>query len=373
MRTLRLLGAVGAAALVVPTALRAQEIDERLQIHASLNAGYGRAGDLPVFGIPTEGTSDYRIFTLQFRYKLGEKDEIVTQFLNRRLGTSPIAGVLGDVTTQWAYWNHRFSPNASVKVGRNPLPRGLMNEIRYIGTLFPFYRPSMEVTTDAQDAIDGVVGTYSRALGGGVRATVHGFFGGSEHRALVSSSTGLALRVARLDNMFGGQFYLDLPIWETRVGAYLSRYQFRGTTGPAGYRTNPIFSLQTKPIDPVTVRAEYSRLQGYGPLNDNRSKYAQIAWRINDRWQLGGEHTRAEQRLFFANTANNRDFDAVRSWGVAGNYFLRPNVVLKAEHHWRKGYVWDVNVPPTVQTTPTVILAPPQQGNYFIVSLATSF
>ncbi|MCU0619283.1 MAG: hypothetical protein MUF40_05185 [Gemmatimonadaceae bacterium] len=64
---------------------------------------------------------------------------------------------------------------------------------------------------------------------------------------------------------------------------------------------------------------------------------------------------------------------ASSSWGVAGNYFLRPNVVLKAEHHWRKGYVWDVNVPPTVQTTPTVILAPPQQGNYFIVSLATSF
>ena len=67
--------------------VRAASLDEKLSIHASLNAGYGKSSDLPVLGIPKEGTVDYRIMTLQFRYQLAEKDAFVVQLLNRRLGS----------------------------------------------------------------------------------------------------------------------------------------------------------------------------------------------------------------------------------------------------------------------------------------------
>ena len=52
----------------------AQELLDRLEMHGSLNAGYGRSDSLGVFGIPQKGTSDYRVFTMQFRYKATEKD-----------------------------------------------------------------------------------------------------------------------------------------------------------------------------------------------------------------------------------------------------------------------------------------------------------
>src|SRR3954447_26738599 len=91
---------VAGSASMVP----AQSTPDRLELHGSLNAGYGRSHDLPAFGLPVTGTSDYRVFTLQGRYSLTENDQLVAQVFNRRLGTSPYVGALPDVPMQWAYW-----------------------------------------------------------------------------------------------------------------------------------------------------------------------------------------------------------------------------------------------------------------------------
>src|SRR5687767_13245502 len=169
--------------LLLPVAAAsAQDPLDRLEMHGSLNAGYGRSDTLGVYGIPQKGTSDYRVFTLQLRYTLGDRDRIVTQIFNRRLGTSPLAGAISDVTMQWAYWQHQRG-DVTLKVGRNPLPRGLLNEVRYIGTVLPFFRPPMELQSDAFDAIDGVVLGYRRELGAGIGLEQFAFFGGSEWRA----------------------------------------------------------------------------------------------------------------------------------------------------------------------------------------------
>ena len=55
----------------------------------------------------------------------------------------------------------------------HPLPRGLVNEVRYIGTVLPFFRPSTELQGEAFDAIDGLVASYHRDLGYGVELEQH--------------------------------------------------------------------------------------------------------------------------------------------------------------------------------------------------------
>jgi hypothetical protein len=349
----------------------AQSISDRLELHGSLNAAYGRAQDLPVFGIPTTGTSDYRVFTLQGRYALNENDQIVAQVFNRRLGASPLASAISDVTMQWAYWQHRAG-DWTFKAGRNPLPRGLVNEARYIGTVLPFFRPAIEMQQDAFDAIDGGVVTYRHDLPHGFELEQHGFVGGSENRAIATTATGQEVRVARTENMFGGQTYLDLPIFSARLGAYGARYNFIQPTSQ-GYRTNVIYSAEAT-VDRLKVMHERGRITGQGPNNDNRSGYVEGTVRVLDRLSFAGQHAWTNRMLFFSNPDLNFVLPEVSTNGASSIITLTSNSVLKIEHHWRKGWSYDTPTPPIAsQTATSVTLNPEMHSRYFLVSVAASF
>jgi hypothetical protein len=350
----------------------AQGIPDRLELHGSLNAAYGRSHELPMFGLPLTGTSDYRVFTLQGRYALTENDQIVAQVFNRRLGTSPYAPALPDVTMQWAYWQHK-SGDFTFKVGRNPLPRGLVNEVRYIGTVLPFFRPSNELTGEAFDAIDGAVVSYRHEIGHGVELEQHGFAGGSENRATANTTTGTELRIARTENMFGGQTYLTLPVAGIRFGAYAARYNFVQPTS-RGYRTNTIFSAEATPVDRVKLVTEQGRYTGHGPANDNRNGYFEGTFRLTHRLSIAGQHAYLSRMLFFANPDMNFVYPETRSNGASAIVHLTANSVLKLENHWRDGWSFDTPTNPiAAQTATDVTLSPMRYGRYFLVSVAASF
>ena len=356
------------------TSLHAQDIADRLTWHASLNAGYGRSSDLPTLGIPIKGTSDYRVFTLQARVKLTEKDEFVGQFLNRKFGTSPLAGALNDVTAQWAYFNHRFdvgNATGNIKAGRTPLPRGLLNEVRYIGAVLPFFRPSMEAYSDAFDALDGAVVSIRQPLGD-FSVEAYGFFGGSDWRSVVTTSTGQDVRIQRMENYYGSQLYLDVPFANIRLGAHAARMEVRTAT-TKGMMTNTLVSAQSQ-FSRFTLRAEQSNLNGFTPSRDNHHKYVQAVAQVTDRFQLATEHTVSRSRLFFATPGLRATLPSVTSTGGAAIFQVAPGTLIKFEHHWRTGYVFDSNVS-TVrsQVPPTVVFAPERSTRYWIASIATTF
>ncbi len=356
------------------SALRAQEIADRLTWHASLNAGYGRSSDLPTLGIPIKGTSDYRIFTLQTRVKLSAKDEFVGQLLNRKFGTSPLAGALNDVTAQWAYFNHRFdvgNATGNIKAGRTPLPRGLMNEVRYIGAVLPFFRPSMEAYSDAFDALDGAVVSIRQPIGD-FSVEAYSFFGGSDWRSVVTTTTGQDVRIQRMENYYGSQLYLDVPFANIRLGAHAARMEVRTAT-TKGMMTNTLVSAQSQ-FSRFTLRAEQSNLNGFTPARDNHHKYVQAVAQVTDRFQLAGEHTISRSRLFFTTKGLRETLPSVTSTGGAAIFHVAPGTLIKFEHHWRAGYVFDTNVS-TVrsQVPPTVVLAPERSTRYWIASIATTF
>ena len=358
--------------LAVPTAAAsAQDLFDRLELHGSLNAAYGRSDSLGVFGIPQKGTSDYRVFTLQARYALSEKDQVVAQIFNRRLGTSPLAGAISDVTMQWAYWQHKEG-GLTVKVGRNPLPRGLMNEVRYIGTVIPFFRPPTELQQEAFDALDGAVASYHHELPLGLGFDQHVFFGGSENRSIASTAQGQQVRLARTENMFGGQSYLTLPVANAKLGLYGARYGFVQSTG-RGYRTNVLASAEAS-VSVFKLQTEHSRFTGYGPLNDNRNGYTWLTTRLHDRLSIAGQHAYTRRKLYATNPAANRMYMDTRTEGVAGAFSLTRSTVLKLEHHWRDGYSFDSSVPVVQsQTATSVVFAPRQKSRYILASLAASF
>jgi hypothetical protein len=358
--------------LALAPAASAQSLD-RLEIHGSLNAAYGRADTLGVFGVPQTGTSDYRTFTLQGRYTLSDKDQLVAQLFNRRLGTSALAGAISDVTMQWAYWQHR-SGDFTFKAGRNPLPRGLSNETRYIGTVHPFFRPSFELQQDAFDAVDGAVVSYRHELVDGVvELEQHVFGGGSENRTVATTATGQEVRVARTENLFGGQTYLNFPVGNSRLGAYYTRYNFNQAT-TKGYRTQVMLSAEATPIERVKLETEHMRITGWGPSNDNRSGYFQGTFKVADRVSLGAQHSYTSRMLFFSNPDLNFVFPETKSDGGSVIYTLTNNAVLKFEHHWRAGWNFDTPTPPIASQTATdVNLNPKSHARYYLLSLAASF
>lgn len=354
---------------VAPTRAVAQGLDERLAIHASLNAGYGKSNNLPVLGIPKEGTADYRIMTLQFRYTMSDDDVFVTQFLNRRLGSSPLAGVLNDVTTQLAFWQHREGA-VTFKVGRNPLARGLLNEVRYIGTVLPFFRVPFEISGDAFDAVDGIVVSSRRDLGRGFSVEGIGHFGASENRSVRATATELTVRASRAHNMVGAQGYLDAP-GGVRLGLFANKYE-RRTATQTGFRNFVAYSGQ---VDRSfgTLRAEHFRESGESPGADLKSAYVQGIAKLHSRAHLAVEHIRQQQRVFFTDTRLNTDIPSVRETGAAVNLFGPVGTVMKFEHRWRKGYTYDAFVAPTTQVGSRVTVNPARSTNYWLASVAMSF
>ena len=364
--TLRL---AAAAAFVFTTPLSAQPLDERLTLHASLNAGYAKSSDLQVLGIPKEGTLDYRIMTLQFRYKLSEQDAFVVQLLNRRLGSSPLAGVLNDVTTQLAYWQHASGP-VSVKVGRTPFPRGLMNELRYIGTVLPFFRVPFEISGDAFDALDGVTVSSRRELQGGFSVEGIGHFGASENRTVRATATELTGRSSRAHNMIGAQGYLNAP-GGVRLGLFANKYE-RRTPAQSGFRNFVGYSGQIE-RNYFTLRGEHFRESGESPGADLKSWYVQGIAKVNSRVHLAAERIQQQQRVFFADTRLNTDIPSVRETAAAINVFGPVGSVVKFEHRWRDGYTYDAFVSPTTLSGNTVTVNPTRATNYWIASIALSF
>lgn len=355
--------------LASTSAAGAQSLDEKLTLHASLNAAYGKSNDLPVLGIPKEGTVDYRVMTLQFRYQLAPQDAFVVQLLNRRLGSSPLAGVLNDVTTQMAFWQHRAGA-ITTKVGRTPLPRGLMNEVRYIGTVLPFFRQPFEISGDAFDALDGVLISGRRELAKGFSVEGHAHFGASENRSVRATNTELTVRSSRAHNMIGAQGYLDAP-GGVRLALFANKYE-RRTPTQTGFRNFVAYSGQ---IDRTwgTLRAEHFRESGESPGADLKSRYVQGIAKLHPRVHLAGEHIRQTQRVFFTDARQNTDIPSVRETGAALNIFGPVGTVMKFEHRWREGYTYDAFVSPTTLVGSTVTVNPPRATNYWIASVAMSF
>lgn len=372
--------AVLACACALPMVAQAQE--EKLTIHGSASLAYGKSDKLPVSGVNKDGTSDYRVMALQFGYKVSDKDRVVLQLLHRKNGTSPLNAVTPVIEPVWAFYEHRFDNGFVAKVGRNPLPRGIFNEIRFIGTLLPFYRVGNGVYGETLEYVDGVVVRKPFELGGGWVLEATAFAGGYDIKAQVPGAVVRTVQ-SRNENTYGGQIWLNTPIDGVRFGSFLNNYQ--GT---------PYSSLPeaTRPKRTTTMlysgEAVFSKAFARGELTtfkqtqspnflDFASYYLQAGITPTEKFTLAAEYNDGRNVVRFAGTPiPNLDLPLNQDIAIGVTYKPSANVAFKLEGHKAEGYTFDVGVPSVIPPTrPPLVatLAPASKTYYGLMSVSFSF
>ena len=353
----------------------AQDLGDRLSIHGSLNAAMAKADGPQYFGINSDGTTNYRAVALQFGYKLADDDRVVMQLLHRQIGDSPLMAVEPPMAPIWAFYEHREG-DWTFKFGRNPLPRGLFNETRFIGTLLPFYRVGKDVYGETLENIDGVVVTH-RSTFGGWGLDANAFTGGFDIKALLPGATATTVYKVRADQSIGGSAILRTPIEGLRFGAYLHDYQTLPKAANSNRTRTMMYSVDGD-FAKFWARSEYSQFANDSSgVKNYKAWYAQAGVKFNEQFQVGVETGSANTLVSLPKPFPAYDLPFSTYKGVAFNYSPQSSVRYKIEWDHQEGYVFDVPVPlftgPVSLTPPTMGVADKSHSNSVIASIAVAF
>ncbi len=393
----------GASQEAAPAPATAGPMD-KLQVHGFLTQSYATAdfakggfssptSDEIFLGIPEDGTSEYRNLAIQFRYEVSPKNVMVVQFAHRRFGDSPFNEIADEVELDWAFYEHRFRDNTSIKVGKVQIPFGIFNEVRDVGTVLPFFRPAFvfyREGTFTTETVDGLVFSHTFAPQSDWNLEFDIYGGGWD---LVEQPANVPTRVieARAEDAFGTQLWVNTPVSGLRFGAGGQRYSVEGGAlrrpGEKTTWTDWHASIDAV-FDRWVARAEYRELDfpinfvpspAFGTvLSDTLYTAYYLQFGVNATEKLAfyvqGEFSDLEQasRRFTGPLVTEGFRDDV---GFAVNYAFLPNVVLKAEHHQvdlnQPGFAGAVPTPEGLKLVPRTRKA--TDGSYSIVSLSASF
>ncbi len=343
----------------------------KLQIHGFLTQAYATASfvgnriplpggsdpgptfDETALGIPEDGTFDYRNLALQFRYEMSPKDIMVIQFSSRALGFSPIADAEDEIELDWAFYDRRIGDYSSIKIGRVQIPIGIFNQIRDVGTILPFYRPSFSFyregsfTTETVDGLDfshtffadrdwsldldlyaGSWESFELTVFGEEEATIAENEGyGFQLWLNTPSILRLGLGGHHRDVTEGAEGILREPGATTRIDDWYASAEAIGNrfVARAEYRE---FDNDPEPAPAFAARDFRALVILY---------YVQLGFNINEKVRIFGQFERSESELdasIFTETVKSTPREDL---GFALNYLFRPSLVLKAEWHQVEG------------------------------------
>lgn len=375
-----------------------EKTDSRLHIHGFLTQAYAtadyleggtspRSADELALGIPEDGTFDYRFLALQFRYEMSPKDNVVVQLSSRSLGDAPVGQVEDEIELDWAFFEHRFTDQAGLKVGRVQIPIGIYNEIRDVGTLLPFYRPPFSFYREGSftsETVDGLLlyKTFFADSDWGLEADL---YVGEWTQLEVSPTDTEVAGLARAKDALGVQLWLSTPVPGLRFGLGGHRKRLEGGAfRPPGTEDPHVIedwyvSLDGT-FDHFVIRSEYHEFDPVLQLPvvedflNLSAWYVQLGYLATDKLQLWLQLEEAGIEANSVLHTRPENLDARQDLGAAIKYRFRPDVVLKAEHHWveeEQGVLVPVFGPQGLRLDPLAIQA--DNGSYTIVSLSVSF
>lgn len=397
------------AILALPVASAATEDESKLKVHGYLTQAYAWAdlGDDPdmlswlegsILGIEEEGTTDYRTLALQIRYDFDTKSSLVVQFDHERQGVSRLVEGRDDVELDWAFYSHRFKGGTSIRVGRMPLPWGIYNEIRDVGTLLPFFRPVEEVYAESDtfnESLDGVQLSRTFFNQGSWPLRIDVFGGQSSQETASTDSQGNRVRVEGISDRFGLRLRLATPVDGLAFGFGLIDETLSGGLLREGEETPNdrwIVSLEGD-FERFTVRSEYMEQSAvfqqemFGRTAfDNASFYVETTLKLKSDLELMAQFSDSDDSAsILDDPAVNPQFVSEHPVQVSSGtdfafglrYLLRWNVIVRAEYHWREEAFprfSQIRVTPRPDGRLSVSI-PNGTGdaNYGIVSLSVSF
>ena len=349
----------GAIVLLLSEPAGAQQVPDwlsKLSVHGYVNQAYAVSEDHQIFGIPTNGTTDYRDLALQFRYDQDRRNAFVVQLRQERLGESPQPR--DDVELDWAFFQRNVSDRFSFKIGRIPLPLGIFNEAGGAAATSPFFRPPTEFYERqyTSKTLEGVLGTMSFGdRTAGWSFDVDGYFG---QWALDQWGDGES---ADAENAWGGQIWANSPWTGVRIGGGA----YRCTVEPAGGGSADYLMLHGSieaDFDRVVLATEYltGNLDTYGRY---RAWYGQIGYHVTSRLSVHARGAVARMNV----PVNGHDLNASISddLGLAINYAFHPALLLKVEGHTNEGLLRE--------DLPRNLYGPTSETRYFIASVVATF
>jgi hypothetical protein len=333
-------------------------------IHGYLSQAYAFSDGHQIIGIPKKGTADYSTAAVQIRAEMTPQDSFLVQFQHERNGLSPIDKVHQDAEVDWLFYQHKLGAS-TVKVGRMPIPFGIYNEVRDVGTLLPFFRPARPVyeeTSFSTEKIDGVLLSHGFDLKGGwhLDGTVHygnwGTFDGQ-------------LNPVRSDKSRGLELWLDTPFDGLRLG--IGGFQCDQTVTAPTRVTHLHRQLSHLSLDgrfgQVVAQVEFKRdtaqLATGGRNSQVNAGYGHLGYNFTEKISLHGEYDFLNVDLVGVPEIGH-DRDRAASF----NYAFRPDLVLKAEYHWVSGFRVD-DAPGLIPGRPV----PNYKTQFGILSLSASF
>lgn len=364
-----LLTTVAALSLAGTAAARAEDSEpaeegplSKLSVHGFLTQAYAQSDGATIYGIPEDGTTDYRTAALQFRYAMTPDDDFVVQLSHLRPGRSPFEQDISDVEVDWVFYQHRFSDALSLRAGKINIPLGVYNEIRDVGTLLPFFRANETVYPFVGFVPETVTGVaLTTRLGSGPWSLEADLYGGQwEFRENDPPSNSATAKDA-----VGTQLWLTTPVPGLRFGLGVSRAKLEDSiVTPPGVTFDQqelVASVDAK-AGPLRLVAEH--IDAEFEVLHYSGWYGQLTWNVTDRLGLHLQHAKADLALnippvFFL------DLDFADENALSVTYALSPQVLLKGEYHQFEGL--------TFESGGAGILGAPLDVDFGIVSISTSF
>ena len=365
------LGALAAA----PTPARSQTLTDNLAIHGYLTQGYSIADSHQIVGIPKGGTFDYRRAAILLRFKGTPNDAFVVQLANRDLGDSPTNALTSEVQLDWAFYERRLGSKTTLRLGKEPIPMGIFNETRYVGTLLPFYRAPFgfyEEGSFTSETLNGIV--LARQITPASRWKLSGSLFGGEFEYLQSGTVPASpdapatfiVTQANAKNVIGAQLWLQTPLSGLRVGLGGDRRddygQFYGNTSTT-HGTKDWWASADGSFGRLTTRTEFRQfIFSQGGIRV-WTYYGQVGYRILDALTVNLQRDVIDLNYKVPSGNLHIPYDRDNALGI--NYAFAPNIIAKFEVHNAKGFA--------VEEPVDVLGGAPLRSNYLITSLSVAF
>ena len=175
----------------------------------------------------------------------------------------------------------------------------------------------------------------------------------------------------RLENVYGGQLWVNTPIKGLRAGAFAANYQIP-SSGPS---LTTLYSLDGN-FEHFFVRGEYTEFSSKGPKSDYTSWYGMGGIKLGDKVTLATQYMVANRYLSFPAPVQpmtvQLSTDVSEGVGVLPERERRVQVRSAPPHGLRvrqqRPDVRPADRPPFVMG-----LAPASKANYLLASVALSF
>lgn len=332
----------------------ASRFADRFSFNGFLSQAYGITDGNQILGIGEEGTASYHNLALQLRYQVADDHRFVLQLNHDKLGDSPVQELQDDVELDWLFYEYRSPGGFYLKAGRAPIPLGIYNEYRDVGTLLPFYSPPISIYFEDQfsnEHVDGLIVGHRFTLGPRWALSLD-VYGGKW--SLFESSSGFVAE-AHADNALGAQLWLETPIEGLRFGVGANRYDVSGGLIRVDEKDRwetAIFSIDGD-FERFLLRAELYRREVPVAFANGLSVaelksdayYVQAGYRFSPNWAVYVQVERGDVSFalpFVGELSDDfwKDIGLSLSYQTVTNIGERPmNLVFKAEIHDNEGYL----------------------------------